>query len=495
MTEESKWTTIAIIGGAVALTATATYYFRFDTRNSTLPSIFQLGRNDFKPKPGEETSTTNPFQAHVIVGVGVEKLGPIFRIPFTNQVIVADAATVRHITTSSEKEYGKSDNFQRISFIKLGLVALHGQQHQRHRKLLQPAFGPSHLRAALDASYESSNKLIKIWSERPDSERVVDVYRAMTDLTSDVIAKIAFSYDFGALDAYGDKDDTRELEAVLKFFSTVSPTRAMMPWFLRPFYGMTVPQIRQRVKPLTDLLEHVLQVKRDAIAAGTVTKGWQMDVLDRLLQTDEETGEKKFDSAEIMDEALTFYAAGHETSANSLTFIFLRLAQNPDVCKKVQEEIDRVIGPNGRVTNENIGSLTYLEQVFKETQRIDPVVVGVQTRVPAKDVVILGHKIKAGTKIVMPIKPLHFSEKYWDEPHLFKPERFEKVPVPGSFLPFGDGAFGCIGMKLAQTEIRVVLATVLQQFTPVWIPQNLVIVHQVTTGLKNGLWLYMEKRS
>ncbi|TPX37232.1 hypothetical protein SmJEL517_g00986 [Synchytrium microbalum] len=194
------------------------------------------------------------------------------------------AATIRHILTSPEKDNKKAAGYAQILTvdiqsqlnIKFALVILKGKfpcldplpgngvnvelllhisagpQHQRHRKLLQPAFGPSHLRAALDASYESSRKLVKIWSDKPDSERVVDVYRAMTDLTSD-IAKIAFSYDFRG--------------------------------------------------------------------------------------------------------AAIEYRAGHGTSANSLTFSFLRLAENPDVCKKLQAEIDSVIGPNVRATTENVGGL------------------------------------------------------------------------------------------------------------------------------------------
>ena len=94
----------------------------------------------------------------------------------------------------------------------------------------------------------------------------------------------------------------------------------------------------------------------------------------------------------------------HETSANTLTFIFLRLAQNPDVCEKLQKELDTVIGPEGRVTSENVGNLVYLEQVFKETQRIDPVVLFVQGRIPTHDIEILGHPIKAGTRLSFPIK-------------------------------------------------------------------------------------------
>lgn len=191
------------------------------------------------------------------------------------------------------------------------------------------------------------------------------------------------------------------------------------------------------------------------------------DLLSMLMEArDEDTGEG-MSNRQLRDEVMTIFIAGHETTANALTWALYLLAQNPEIEKKLQEEIDTVL--QGRpVSFEDLRQLQYTRQVIDETMRIYPPawIIG---RKNVEDDEIGGYHIPAGTNCLIPTICIHRSPKYWENPMVFNPERFSpdrvKEQKKYTYFPFGGGPRLCIGNNFALMEMQVVLASIMQRYS------------------------------
>jgi cytochrome P450 len=195
------------------------------------------------------------------------------------------------------------------------------------------------------------------------------------------------------------------------------------------------------------------------------------DLMHRLMAArDPDTGQSMNDE-ELVDNLLTFYMAGHETTAKALTWTLYLLAQSPQWTAAVQEEIARVTG-GAAVGSEHIERLALVQQVIKESMRLYPPV-PIMSRQAVADTRIEGHDISAGASVLIPIYVIHRHTKRWQDPDAFDPARFaagREAQVPRyQYLPFGAGPRICIGMAFALMEATAMLATLLQhaRFEPV----------------------------
>ncbi len=166
------------------------------------------------------------------------------------------------------------------------------------------------------------------------------------------------------------------------------------------------------------------------------------DLLDRLLMGKEEN---RFTNEEIFDEAYAFFFAGHETTANALTWALVELARDKYCQVRLQKEIDLLFEKEGGIHWENMNTAKYLDCVIKETLRLHPVAPEVLRKVVDEPLTILGHSVQVGSAIVIDIFSIHLNEKYWPNPFKFQPDRFldsEKLPK-NAYYPFGDGPMSC----------------------------------------------------
>jgi len=166
---------------------------------------------------------------------------------------------------------------------------------------------------------------------------------------------------------------------------------------------------------------------------------------------------------ELRDELMTLPAAGHETTATALPWVFHFLTKDEGVQTRRHEELDRVVGA-GPVDPSAVNELPYLDAVIKETMRLRPVIAAVG-RVLQEPRRIGGWDIPAGTLVSPSIYLTHRNEKVWPRAARFDPSRFVDTQVsPYAYLPFGGGVRRCIGLAFAHYEMRIVLATVLSRF-------------------------------
>ncbi|KAI8920458.1 cytochrome P450 [Entophlyctis helioformis] len=433
-------------------------------------------------------------QLHTFFTEGFRKYGSIFAVPLAGRYFVttSDADAIKDILNNTGS-FVRGENPWKATkdFIKYSLAILPtGPTWRRHRKLMQPAFGPSHLRQTVDAATEVANKIKAEWTSvmaaTGEKTIVVDAYKYMGAAALDVISKIAFSKDDGAVGSITKKESSKRL------FSAP----AMWSW-------MGISSSSPRVTSLRDssqaFVMDVIAERRAATSLGEhQAKGkWDMDVLDRFLQNSAELNPdgERLSEDEIIGETLTMFVAGHETTANSMTFIIMVLCQNSDVMAKVVAEIDRVYAAiDGTVTTENLFEFKYLDWVIKETMRLYPVVPFI-ARESAKPVTLMGHTFPAKTSVLSNIMNLHRNPKYWTDPDTFNPDRWALPPVPGSYLPFGEGPMVCIGQKMANIEMRVVMINLLRCFTFEMVrDQKLEFVTTSTYGLKNGFKVNVTER-
>ena len=421
--------------------------------------------------------------------------GSIYKADFLARrlLIITDAASAKRIFTEPDTFY-RNDMFQNnvMDVMRYALFVIpSGEEWKRHRKLLQPGFAPSHLRHATIMSQKTIDIFIRhldIKFKNKESA-VFNMFHVFHAIALDIIGHVAFGYDFQStqnqLDGVHD-----EGYALMETMSKAIRTRFIIPKLFWRFFGVhyNSPNSKKIQTYFTQAIEKVISKRKETNQAGIVQKDYEMDVLQRLLRS-----EDKMPMEELRTEIIGFFLAGHETTANALTCIFYEVSKRPDVQNKIFQEVSRF---EQDVTFEEISQLKYVENVIKEVLRIHPIVQRT-TRCTAHDTQVLGHTIPQGTWLMLNIGGLHVKEEYWNEPHVFNPDRWETdTIVPGSYLPFGDGPRNCIGQKMALLEMKVILASLFRRYRIKLVPdQEIQFSMDITYGLKKyGLEVEFEER-
>ncbi|CAH0701907.1 unnamed protein product [Spodoptera exigua] len=162
------------------------------------------------------------------------------------------------------------------------------------------------------------------------------------------------------------------------------------------------------------------------------------------------------------------FSAGMETIKSSLLWMIVFMLRNPDVKRRVQEELDAVIGRERLPTIEDMRNLPYTETTILETLRMSNIVPLATTHSPTKDVHLNGYRIPAGSQVIPLINCVHMDPNLWDEPNKFNPSRFidetGKIRRPEFFMPFGVGRRMCLGDVLARMEMFMFFACMMHQF-------------------------------
>jgi cytochrome P450 len=204
------------------------------------------------------------------------------------------------------------------------------------------------------------------------------------------------------------------------------------------------------LKSLNAIVRGIIQARRRKPEAHD-------DLLNMLLTACEEGTGRGMTDEQLRDEVMTIFVAGHETTANAMAWLLYLVSQHPGVEEQLLAEID-VRWPENGLSLENIGAFTYARQVIEESLRVYPTIWSVGRRCTEEDE-LGGHRIPAGTNVVVPIFHFHWSERFWPEPRKFDPSRFspERRPPPESmtYFPFGAGPRSCIGNHFALQELMI----------------------------------------
>jgi cytochrome P450 len=217
-----------------------------------------------------------------------------------------------------------------------------------------------------------------------------------------------------------------------------------------------------------------------------------------LLAQDEEGDGGGMTDEQLRDEAMTIFLAGHETTANALTWTWYLLSQNPDAEAKLHRELDEVL--SSRLPDfEDVPNLRYTEMALAESMRLYPPAWAIG-RMALVDCEIGGYSVPKGALVLMSQYVMHRDERYFPEPLRFDPERWTEAAKANrpqfSYFPFGGGPRRCIGESFAWMEGILLLATLAQQWQMRLAPDQVVALRPVITlRPKHGMRMKMLRRT
>ncbi|MFK7986695.1 MAG: cytochrome P450 [Sandaracinaceae bacterium] len=358
--------------------------------------------------------------------------------------LIGSPRLARYILQEENKRFSKPIQGRRnlSEILGNGLLVAEGNFWLRQRRIAQPAFHKKRIDGFGESMVDASEALADTWDRRGDQS--FDVARDMMHLTLRIVQETLLgTTDSTNSDAIGDAV-TAVLEEVESRFR-----RLFRPPPEAPLVGN--PKFVAAVKLLDDTVQTIIDERRRSGVMGN-------DLLSMLLEArDEETGEG-MDDRQLRDEVMTMFLAGHETTANALSWTFYLLGQHLEVADRMREELFEVLGDR-RATAADMRSLPYTKAVFQEAMRLYPPA-WIMARAPVEDEVIDGYFVPAGSRMFISPWVLHRNPDVWENPLAFDPRRFlGKPPDRFAYMPFGGGPRLCIGNAFAMMEGVLVLAT------------------------------------
>jgi cytochrome P450 len=384
--------------------------------------------------------------------------GTSWRPPFPGApIFLTDPEAVRAAMVEHAEDFPHGHLWRRVMHPAWGdgLVAVEGAEWRWQRRAAAPAFRAAQMAALAPRMRAAAEAALTRWRT---AAQPLDIAAETGRIAFDVILDTVLSG--------GEDFDRTQTEARVRAFLGQLEYRRLSYLFLpdRAHAGKLNPPAREAAALRADV-DRMIERRRTAPPRG--------DLVDLLLgATDPETG-RPMDGALLRDNLLGFILAGHETSAVTLGWALWLAASHAPTSDRLRAEVEAVT-QGAPVGPAHLDRLVFTRQVIQETLRLYPP--GYQlTRVCVRDTVIDGRRIRAGTRILIPVYALHRHRAHWRDPDAFDPDRFAPgAPPPDRhlYLPFGAGPRVCLGAAFAMTELVVVLATLLRaaRFTPLSMP-------------------------
>jgi cytochrome P450 len=395
--------------------------------------------------------------------------------------LVSDPKLVRDIFVTNQRSFKKGRGLEGAKrLLGEGLLTSEGQTHLRQRRLIQPAFHRDRLIAYSSTMTEHAARLRDRWTDGA----TLDVSHEMMRLTLGIVGRTLFGTDVEAQ----APEVGRALTAVMETFWIT-----MLPFFER-LEKLPIPAL-QRSKRARAELDSIIYWMIAERRRRPEDRGDLLSML--LMALDEEGDGTGMTDQQVRDEAMTIFLAGHETTANSLSWTWYLLSQHPDVEARMHAEIDRVL--DGQLpTMEDISRLPFVEQVVTESMRLYPPawIIGRRALVEYE---IAGYVAPARSVFVTSPYIVHRDARWFTDPLRFNPDRwtpeFKASVPPFAYMPFGGGPRRCIGDQFAWTELVLVASTIAQRWRLRLVPGHPVVPQAVVTlRMKHGLKMRVERR-
>jgi len=414
-----------------------------------------------------------------------------FRCAGRRFVSITHPDYVDHVLHRARLKYVKSNDYEPIrAAAGINLLTDEGDSWAAHRSTLNPTFARRHLNEIVDLMIDPIERVTA--DVVPQVE--FDMHATMVEATLRVVANALFSQDFGPLVHSMNDLATRGLRRTerlgrLGLWGLLPrPVYHALTW--STFSGVPLPPpLREGQKIALELDAAVNAVLEERLAHPTDSA----DLLNVLFQADGGTWPRQ----RVRDEALTFMLAGHETTANAMSWFWYLMSRNPEAREKMLAEIDDVLGDR-RPTADDLSRLPWTTACLQESQRCFSAV-WIIARAAIEDDVIDGHHIRPGTTVLIPIHHIHHDERWWPDPEAFDPTRFIGDAVKdrprSAYLPFGGGRRICIGQSFALMEMVLMAAVMSQRFTFDVCPDHAVELEAtLTLRPKHGLRVVGHRR-
>lgn len=398
-----------------------------------------------------------------------EEYGDVVRLRllWVNTYAVTHPDAVRYILQENNRNYRRNrfvnDLIKR--YLGRGLFTLDGESWLSRRRLMQPAFHRQRLQRMGALMTDATAQMLAGWDKEPAGKHLA-IDAEMTQVTLRIAGQALFSVDLlGEAKRVGDA-----------FVETTGYTsKRMQTPFLPPRVLPTAQNRRfNHATAILDQTIYAMIQERRRRAESMNAQQEKGDLLAMLMAArDEETGAMLSDE-QLRHEIALLIFAGHDTTANALTWAFYLLSQHPEEEARLHAEVDAVL--QGRTpTIDDLPRLPYTRMVVEESLRLYPPAWTIGRQSIAPDIVG-GYQIPANANLIIPIYVIHHDARWWPEPERFCPERFGQEQATGrhkfTYLPFGGGPRLCIGSSFAMMEAQLVLATIAQHYRLRLVPDH-----------------------
>ncbi|XP_060779652.1 thromboxane-A synthase [Neoarius graeffei] len=448
-------------------------------------------------------------------------------------VVIADPDMLRQVMV---KEFHNFPNRMRLRMATKpmtdSLLMLRDEQWKRVRSILTPSFSTAKMKQMVPLIHEATETLLNNLKVYAESGESFDIYRCFGCFTMDVIASVAFGMH---VDSQNNPSNPFVHYAskffAFSFFRPIMFILMMFPFLIGPFGALMRDKGRNEMNRFFTTCIQKLIKQRDELPPSQRRRDFlqlmldvrsskecvSLDHFDVVSQADEEVvADEKTESIhesgkrsqqkrmmmedEIIGQAYIFLLAGYETSSNTLAFVCYLLAIHPDCQKKIQRELDDFFSRHDSVDYTNVQELRYLDMVVCEALRMYPPAFRFM-RIVERDCVVNNQSLPKGATLEIAAGSLHYDPEHWHEPEKFIPERFTPEAKasrhPFVYLPFGAGPRSCVGMRLAQLEIRMALVNIFKTFSVEACEDTevpLALKSHTTLGPKNGVFVKITKR-
>ncbi|XP_011869799.1 PREDICTED: probable cytochrome P450 6a13 [Vollenhovia emeryi] len=346
----------------------------------------------------------------------------------------------------------------------------YGEKWMTGRKRLTYAFSSMRLKILLESVKRVCEEFEGYLNKKLSKTGKVEL--ELKDLFARFTAQVVSSAGFGVDGmCFDDKREKESFYAIGKSF--LAPTAWNNIVFTLVFFIPSLANIlKLRFLPkkadrfFKEIIANVIEQRRKESTPRN-------DFLQLMVDLERSEGDT-FDLEVLTSHAVSFFIDGYETSSTVLSFIGFNLAANPKVQEKLREEVMSVLNKHdGKITYEGLREMTYMDQVLSESQRIVPTL-GFLNKVCTDETELRGSdglicRVERGMHILIPTCGLHDDSRYWEDPKVFDPDRFAPERKQSlerfAYLPFGEGPRLCVGMRMAQLQIKACLATFLKKYT------------------------------
>ncbi|GIV31266.1 MAG: cytochrome P450 [Saprospiraceae bacterium] len=440
------------------------------------------GRNILMP--GAEF-LANPYRFTTTTG---RQLGRLYNIPFLFRriFVISDLDAIAHVLQRNPRNYVKSPAYRQLRLaLGNGLVTNEGESWFRQRRLIQPAFHKTRLQTLFADMGRAAEDYCRRLQTKACPDEPIDVAVEMMEATAGIVLRTLFSTDNPA--------DIAEMYRIMTEAQEYIIQRTVRPYLI-PWYHLSGRhrRFRRDMRWFDEQLFQLVEQRR-----RLPERDRPHDLLTLLLESRYEDTGQPMDDQQLRDEAVTLFAAGHETSANGLTWTLYLLSQHPREVQKLRAEVDAVLADR-TPSWEDLERLQYTKQVVQEGLRLFPPAYAVG-REPIQDDLILGHRIPAGSVVFIAIAAVHRDPAWYERPDAFYPDHFlpevEKHRPRLAWMPFGAGPRFCIGAQFALMEMQLLLAMLIRRFDFELVPGHPVEPEPlITLKPRFGMRMYVRPR-
>lgn len=364
---------------------------------------------------------------------------------------VTDPEAVRRVLVENNANYVRGPLYEQFGVVMgKGLLTSDGDFWRGHRRAVQPVFLKNAVTDIVPNIVAATEEMLDEWEAKAARDEPVDLMTEMLRLTLVTLSRSLFAYDIKPASAVLKRivDDVVEV-----MFRRGTPSEMLPSW---------LPTARKRK------IDHIHRVFDKVVAdvRENHARTGEGPLIALMEQAEDPATGEPWTDRQLRDELLTIYLAGHETTAVSLCWTLLSIANHPHVQAELDEEINGVLG-GATPDADRAAELTYTRMVVDESLRMYPPI-WIFPRAAVGPDTLGGYGIEAGSSILLSPLASHHNPRHWDNPVAFDPYRFTPQAVRErprmAYLPFGAGPRQCVGNNMALLELRIIVAMINQRF-------------------------------